>query len=187
MNRQELQEIILEEKGMYVPDNYRFQKFTHQKRYMIWRYLSYFRKAQYWKGELSNPNCGQVQKLIGRLAWRYYLRKKNIFGEKSGVEIANHCKLGRRIDIWHGNVIINANLGDDCIIHGNNVLGNKGDTKANEIPTLGRHVDVGVGAVIIGSISITDDCRIGANAVVIRSCDVPGSTIVGVPAEVKGK
>ena len=186
MDKKILREIILEEKEMYVPGNYYFSKYTHQKRYMIWKYLSYYRWAQYWRKESVNNSAGLIHRMIGKVAYRYYLRKKNIFGENTGIEMANHCKIGRRIDIWHGNVIINANLGDDCIIHGNNVLGNKGGLNGNDIPTLGKHVDVGVGAVIIGNICIADDCLIGANAVVLSSCDIPGSTLVGVPAVMKG-
>ncbi len=52
-----------------------------------------------------------------------------------------------------------------------------------EIPTVGARVDIGCGACILGRITVGDDCKIGANAVVIA--DVPaGSTAVGVPARV---
>ena len=173
MNKKELLEVIEEEKALYIPSNYLFQQFTHQKRYLIWKYLKYFRLAQYYK---------TIPSIIGKLAYRYYLRKKNIYGEKAGIEITNSSKLGRRIDIWHGNVIINASLGDDCIIHGNNVLGNKGKNRENETPILGKGVDVGVGAIVIGDVKIADQCIIGSNAVVTRSCEIPNSILVGIPA-----
>ncbi len=50
-------------------------------------------------------------------------------------------------------------------------------------PTIGNYVFVGTGAKILGPITIGDNSRIGANAVVMR--DVPAnSTAVGVPARV---
>jgi serine O-acetyltransferase len=50
-------------------------------------------------------------------------------------------------------------------------------------PVLGNQVFVGAGAKIVGAVHVGDDCRIGANAVVVH--DVPsGATAVGVPARV---
>jgi serine O-acetyltransferase len=53
-------------------------------------------------------------------------------------------------------------------------------------PQLGDYVFIGAGAKIVGLVSIGQNCRIGANAVVV--CDIPsGSTAVGVPARVVQK
>jgi len=50
-------------------------------------------------------------------------------------------------------------------------------------PVIGDRVFVGAGAKIVGAVSIGDDCRIGANAVVVH--DIPsGATAVGIPAKV---
>jgi len=50
-------------------------------------------------------------------------------------------------------------------------------------PVVGDRVFVGAGAKIVGAVSIGDDCRIGANAVVVH--DIPsGATAVGIPAKV---
>lgn len=50
-------------------------------------------------------------------------------------------------------------------------------------PQLGNHVFVGAGAKIVGPVTIGNDCRIGANAVVVD--DIPsGATAVGIPAKV---
>jgi serine O-acetyltransferase len=50
-------------------------------------------------------------------------------------------------------------------------------------PVLGDRVFVGAGAKIVGAVRIGDDCRIGANAVVVH--DIPsGATAVGIPAKV---
>lgn len=179
----ELKDIIEEERNIYV-SRYWYQKVTHQKQYMIWLYLSSFRKSQYWSQALSSKAINGFKKLIARIFHYYYLRKKNIYGEKTGIEIANHCELGRRLNICHGNVIINGIVGDDCTLHGNNVIGNKGIGRENERPILGDGIDVGVGAVVIGNIKIANGCIIAANAVVTKSFNNQGATISGVPGRV---
>ncbi|MBE6949090.1 MAG: hypothetical protein E7456_04520 [Ruminococcaceae bacterium] len=187
MDLKEVKEIINEEKALYVPFNYHFNSFIHQKRFMIWKYLSAFRMAQFYKEELQMESANILRKYYGKMMYRYYLRKRNILGEKTNVEIANHSKLGRRTQIWHGGVVVNANLGDDCVIHGNNILGNKGEGNETGIPSLGNKVDIGVGAVIIGGIHIADGCIIGANAVVNKDFPNPGKVIIGIPAREASK
>lgn len=50
--------------------------------------------------------------------------------------------------------------------------------------TVGNGVEIGAGAKILGPVTIGDDARIGANAVVVK--DVPaGATAVGIPATVR--
>ena len=185
MTKDELKEIIEEEKSIYIRNKYSYCKYTHSKLYMIWRLLVSYRKSQFYKEELKKAKG--ISKVICKLKLRYYTRHKNISMEKTGIEIANGCKLGRRLRLWHGGVVINAHLGDDCLIHGNNILGNKGVYPFDQIPTLGNNVDVGVGAVIIGKIHIADNCRIGANAVVTKSFETPGSVIVGIPGKILEK
>ena len=48
------------------------------------------------------------------------------------------------------------------------------------------HVFIGAGARIIGAVTIGDNVKIGANAVVVK--DIPGnSTVVGVPGVIVKK
>lgn len=185
MTKKELNEIIQEEKNIYIRNKYSYQKYTHSKLYVIWKLLSSYRKSQFYREELKSARG--ISRFVCKLKLRYYTRKKNIFSEKCGIEIANGCELGRRLRMWHGGVVINADVGDDCMIHGNNILGNKGVYPFDQTPTLGNNVDVGVGAVIIGKINIADNCRIGANAVVTKSFEVPGSVIVGIPGRILEK
>ena len=49
-------------------------------------------------------------------------------------------------------------------------------------PRIGNNVDMGVGAKVLGGIPIADDIKIGANAVVTKSFNEAGITIVGIPA-----
>jgi serine O-acetyltransferase len=50
-------------------------------------------------------------------------------------------------------------------------------------PTLGDRVVIGAGAKVLGAITIGEDTRIGANAVVVRSMP-SNSVVVGIPGQV---
>lgn len=90
----------------------------------------------------------------------------------TGIEIYYNAKIGFRTQIWHGQGTVigqNAIIGDDCLILHQVTLG-------SGFVVLGDRVKVGAGAKILGSISIADDCVVGANAVVTRS--LPHRTMV---------
>jgi serine O-acetyltransferase len=103
----------------------------------------------------------------------------------TGIEIHPGAKLGRRLVIDHGMGVVigeTAEIGDDCILfHGVTLGGTKFDAVKRH-PTLGSRVLIGTGAKILGPITLGDDCRVGANAVVTRSVS-SGITVVGNPAE----
>ena len=186
MTLEEVRNIIEEERQLYVPEQFSRMKYSHQKRYLIWKTLASFRMWQYWREQGTRQDLSKLERYFAKLSFHYYFRKRNIYTEKSGVEISSLSVLGRRLNIWHGSVVISGHLGDDCIIHGNNIIGNKGD-RDEKIPVLGDRVDVGAGAVVIGGLHVADDCRIGANAVANKDFTEAGSLIVGIPAYVKGK
>ena len=50
---------------------------------------------------------------------------------------------------------------------------------------LGDNIYLGPGAKIFGLVVIADGCKIGANAVVNKSCEQKNSVLVGVPAQRK--
>lgn len=80
--------------------------------------------------------------------------------------------------IIHPEVKIGANL---TIAHGV-TIGAKGLGEEG-IPVIGDNVFIGSGAKVLGKISIGNNVRIGANAVVIT--DIPdNATVVGVPGKV---
>ncbi len=92
----------------------------------------------------------------------------------------NVCDVGLSIShvgpiIIHGRSKIGKNL---RINVGVNIGANGG-----EPPILGDNVYIGPGAKIFGDIKIANGCRIGANAVVCKSCYVENSTLLGVPAK----
>lgn len=186
MNEKQFKEFLQAEKEVYLGSSPRQEKDwkrSHHKRYTIWKYLYYFRCCQYWRDVRKASDCGSFLKCLAKMKFRYYDKMRNIYSEKSGVEIGISCKIGKNCDIWHSGVVINGNVGDDCIFHGNNVIGNKGKGHEDESPTLGNRVDVGAGAIIIGDLQLADDCIVGAGAVVTKSFAESGSVIVGVPGK----
>lgn len=140
----------------------------HTHEYLTYKYVYYLRREE-----------NSRTKII-RL---WYRRKKNKLGEKIGFTIPAGV-FGKGLHIWHiGNIVVNTNarVGDNCILHGDNCIGNNGIS--GECPVIGNNVDVGVGAKIIGNVKIADGVKIGAGAIVIKDCLRENATLVGVPAK----
>lgn len=149
-------------------------------KYEIERYIVYLRDYEFACQKRDNShNILESKYWVMRV--KMCDRKKNILGMKLGIEITPGF-VGDGLRICHQNVIINGHVGTNCTFHGHNVIGNKRTGAADEVPTLGNGVDVGVGAIVIGDVTIADDCVIGAGAVVTKSFLVPGTVIAGVPA-----
>ena len=102
----------------------------------------------------------------------------------TGIEIHPGAQIGRRLVIDHGvGVVIGetAVIGDDVLIYHGVTLGGRTLDPVKRHPTVGDRVIVGAGAKLIGNITIGNDCRVGANAVVTK--DMPAGTVaVGVNA-----
>ena len=186
MKKTELNLILGNEKKLYLTDNYYKQKDMKKrlhKRFLIWKYLYYFRSWQFYRDLRSNKSASGFSRRVAKIKSRYYEKKKNVFSYRSGVEIGAQCQIGKNCDIWHSGVVINGDVGDNCTFHGNNIIGNKGKGKESQSPKIGNGVDIGANAVIIGDVTIADNCIIGAGAVVTKSFLEPGSIIVGVPGK----
>lgn len=184
MNYTGLQKVVNDEKTLYLSNNPSKQKDMKKrlhKRFLIWKYLYYFRSWQFYREQRSDKKASSLSRKISKLKSHYYEKKKNIFSYISGVEIGAQCKIGKNCDIWHSGVVINGDVGDSCTFHGNNIIGNKGKGKETQNPKIGNGVDIGANAVIIGDVIIADNCIIGAGAVVTKSFSEPFSVIVGVP------
>ena len=140
----------------------------------IYRYKKYYTR------------CSNTKNRI--LKWVRKLRL-NRLGLNIGIEVEPGI-LDESTIIYHQNIVINsyAKIGKNVRFHGNNCVGNNGKTL--DAPTIGDDVDIGFGAVIIGGVKIPNNCKIGANAVVITSFYEEGLTLVGNPAHAvvsKGK
>lgn len=102
------------------------------------------------------------------------------------IEIHPGATIGRRFFVDHGGGIVigeTAIIGDDVLLYHQVTLGGTSLVKAKRHPTLGNHVLVGMGAAILGPITIGDNCRIGANAVVNKDVP-PNCTVVGIPGRI---
>jgi serine O-acetyltransferase len=104
----------------------------------------------------------------------------------TGIEIHPAAQIGKRFFIDHGmGVVIGETtvIGDDCTLYHGVTLGGTSWQKGKRHPTLGDNVVVGAGAKILGPIDIGSGCKVGSNAVVVKSAP-PNSTIVGIPGRI---
>ena len=104
----------------------------------------------------------------------------------TGIEIHPGAVIGDGLFIDHGaGVVIGETtvIGRNCVIYQGATLGGTGKETGKRHPTLGDNVMVGCGARVLGPITIGDNVKIAANAVVLK--DLPDNcTAVGVPARV---
>jgi serine O-acetyltransferase len=115
-------------------------------------------------------NRGIVTKILN-----LYCRKEKYF------RIDVTTKLGGGILTGHPySTILNADeIGENFYV---NHLVTVGEIKGKR-PTIGKNVSIYTGAIVIGDITIGDNCNIGAGSVVTKS--VPdGCTVVGNPARI---
>nr|CAA9220951.1 Serine acetyltransferase [uncultured Armatimonadetes bacterium] len=136
----------------------------------LWALLSHRVAHRLWRGGLKFPARFLSQ------ATRFW----------TGIEIHPGARIGRRFFIDHGMGVVigeTAEIGDDVLMYHQVTLGGTSLEKVKRHPTIGNNVLIGMGAKVIGAITVGDNARVGANAVVTR--DVPAnSTAVGIPAKV---
>lgn len=175
MTRKKLKEIISEDQKYYKSMNSKYLRVIDDHLLYIIKGMKHYRYYQYYDKK------GKINKIIKFI----HARIMNKSWNKVGIYVGSPKSLGNGITFYHGNIIINggASLGCGCKLHGNNCIGNKGRNDGNKCPKIGKNVDIGFGAVIIGNLTIADNCVIGANAVVTKSFLEEGSIIVGVPAK----
>lgn len=174
--RKQLNDVLKYEKKLYFSSSFaRNFRDTLVKEHnsLIWKYQKYLRKEEYFHNKKN---------IFLSMLFR---RKKNKLGAKLGFMIPVNV-FGKGLHIWHfGSVIVNsgAEIGDNCVLHGDNCIGNNGQNQF--APKIGSNCDIGVGAKIIGKIEIGDNVKIGANAVVVSNFKDGNCTVVGVPAKIK--
>jgi len=149
---------------------------SHNPLYQRGKYIVVARKAGYYT--INNRT------LLNKILQFYYVRKKNVLGEKLGIELGPNV-FGRRIRIYHNNIIVNAGaqIGDDCEFYGDNCIGNKGSSSAPlDSPILGNGVSFGVGAKAIGKVSIADGVTVSSMSLVNKDLLEGNSLYGGIPA-----
>ncbi|MBI4789224.1 MAG: serine O-acetyltransferase [Chloroflexi bacterium] len=103
----------------------------------------------------------------------------------TGIEIHPGATLGSGLFIDHGMGVVigeTAEVGNNVTLYHGVTLGGTSLNKGKRHPTLCDNVVVGAGAKVLGAITIGEDSRIGANAVVVRPVP-PNSVVVGVPGQ----
>ena len=124
-----------------------------------------------------NHNLFFIARLISEFAKR-----------RTGIEIHPGALIGRGLFIDHGfGVVIGetAIIGNDVVMFHGVTLGGRGNEKTKKRhPTICDNVFIGSGAKVLGNITIGENSKVGANAVVLK--DVPSNTtVVGIPASDK--
>jgi serine O-acetyltransferase len=103
----------------------------------------------------------------------------------TGIEIHPAATIGPRFFIDHGMGVVigeTAEIGADVTLYHGVTLGGTSLSKGKRHPTLEDRVVIGAGAKVLGAITIGEESRIGANAVVVKSVP-PNSIVVGVPGQ----
>ncbi len=104
----------------------------------------------------------------------------------TGIEIHPGATIGQGFFIDHGMGVVigeTSEIGADVTIYHGVTLGGINTNKRKRHPTIGDRVVIGAGAKVLGAITIGEDSRIGANAVVVKSVP-PNSVVVGVPGQI---
>lgn len=178
MISKELRAIIEEDKEYYYGSaiKHLYRILTHNPVYMRGRYVILCRKTGYY------AKYGKT--LIDKVVYLYYMRKKNILGEKLNIEFGP-AEFGRRLKLYHGNIVVNyaTVIGDDCELYGSNCIGNKGTSAEDAAPVIGNKVSFGVGSKVIGHVSISDGISISSVSFVNKDLTERNSLYGGVPAK----
>lgn len=112
-----------------------------------------------------------------------------IWSDRRGIELAAIDQIDKGLYLGHAyNITINPNakIGRNCNIHKGVVIGQTNRGRLKGTPTIGNNVWIGVNAVIVGNITIGDDCMIAPNSYVNVSIP-PHSVVFGNPCIIKHK
>ena len=167
--KEELKKCLKIEKKIYYPNGGIVLPFGIREKDILYRFIYNLRKTEY--------HCN----LNHKYRYSYYKLRLRKMQNQYALHIpVNTCGVG--LSIAHvGPIIINGKcrIGNNLRIHvGVNIGANGGNP-----PTIGNNVYIAPGAKLFGDITIVDNCRIGANAVVNKSCNIIGATLVGIPAQ----
>ncbi len=128
---------------------------------------------------------------LSRWLWTHRLKLpgrwvSQLIRNLTGIEIHPGAIIGPGLFIDHGMGVVigeTAEVGEDVTLYHGVTLGGTSLNKGKRHPTLGDRVVVGAGAKVLGAITIGEDTRIGANAVVVKSMP-SNSVVIGVPGQV---
>ncbi len=119
---------------------------------------------------------GKLTKIV--LLPLYYLLNQRL-KSKWGIEISKGAEIGEGFYIGHfGGITISplAKIGKNVNISQQVTIGESGQGERRGAPTIGDDVYIGAGAKLIGKITIGNNAKIGANAVIHK--DIPENAVV---------
>ncbi len=129
----------------------------------------------------------RVAHFLWRHNMRFLARLLSTFNRfLTNIEIHPGAKIGKRFFIDHGAGVVigeTTEIGDDVLIYAGVILGGTSLEKKKRHPTIGNRVVIGSSAVVLGSITIEDDVKIGSGSVVVKPVPA-GQTVVGIPGRV---
>lgn len=105
----------------------------------------------------------------------------------TGIEIHPGAQIGQGLFIDHGMGTVigeTVEIGDNCTLFHSVTLGGTGHHQGKRHPSLGNNVLVGAHATILGPCVIGDNCKIGAETVIINSRVPANATVVGAPGKI---
>ena len=111
-------------------------------------------------------------------------RIARLWGALIGFDLPLHLPDNLLLPHPYGVVIHSySKIGSNCIVYQNVTIGSD---KNGNVPVIGNNVVIFPGAVLIGKISIGDNCIVGANSFVNRNFS-ENLVIAGVPAKIISK
>ena len=117
--------------------------------------------------------------------WARYFSEKG--KRKTGIEIHPGATIGKNLFIDHGMGVV---IGETAILHDNITLyhgvtlGGVCSNRGKRHPTILSNVLIGAHAQVLGNITIGENSKIGAGAVVLKDVK-SNSIVVGIPAKYK--
>ncbi len=145
----------------------------------LWEVMLYPGLHALWMHRMANRLWRHQFKFLARLL-------SQINRSITNIEIHPGATIGRRFFIDHGDGVVigeTAVIGDDVLMYHQVTLGGTSLERVKRHPTIGNGTLISMGAKIIGPITIGENCRIGANAVVNK--DIPADcTVVGIPGRI---
>lgn len=174
MKKSTVKESIRLDRKLYLGRKHLLYFLIKHQNYIYYKAIKYNRWYRYYKQKRYNG--------INAFFFYFFTRKKNKYCNKYGIEL-NGASFGEKIKLYHGDIVINeqAQIGNNCKLHGNNCIGNNGDN--NLCPIIGDNVDIGYGTTIIGNVKISSNIVIGANSLVNKDLLEENCIYAGSPAK----
>ncbi|RCU49465.1 serine acetyltransferase [Corallincola holothuriorum] len=155
------------------------------ERYGGWRSL--FREQSLYSVLLYRLGCridSISNSLLRRLACLFYFPIYRLFETLTGISIPKEVDIGGGLRIWHfGQIFIHPKvvIGENCTLRQGVTLGNR--RSDDDVPVIGNNVEFGANCIVIGSVTIGDNVKIGPMSLVLD--DLPDNAVaVGNPAKI---